>query len=102
MNETLETLYLYDLPKNVFEAATKENIQTQERKSKYERKPVLIKVLALFNYWCNQMEKFIATVKMFLVTSLIYAISQPTRNVPTMFPYGPILVETSRAILGPK
>ena len=26
--ETLEILYIYDLPKNFFEAATKENLQT--------------------------------------------------------------------------
>ena len=31
--------------KNVFEAATKENRQTHHRKSRYERKPVLIKLL---------------------------------------------------------
>ena len=26
--ETLETLYIYELPRNIFEAATKENLQT--------------------------------------------------------------------------
>ena len=54
--------------KNVFEAATKENHQTHHRKSRYERKPVLIKLLTLFNYWSNQMEKSIAAVKIFLLT----------------------------------
>ena len=31
--------------------------------SRYERKPVLIKLLTLFNYWSNQMGKLIAAVK---------------------------------------
>ena len=48
--ETLEMLYIYDLPRYFYEAATKENLQTQQRKSKYGRKPVLIKSLTLFNY----------------------------------------------------
>ena len=50
------------------EAATKENLRSYQRKSRYERKPVLIKLLTLFNYWLNQIEKFIATVKIFLLT----------------------------------
>ena len=33
-----------------FEAATKENLRTYQRKSKYGRKPVLIKLLTFFNY----------------------------------------------------
>ena len=55
--ETLESLYVSDLANNVFEAATKENLQTYQRKFKYGKKPVLIKLLKLFNYWSNQMEK---------------------------------------------
>ena len=58
-------------PTNIFEAATKgpkEILRTYQRKSRYERKPVLIKLLALFNYWSNQMEKLIAAVKIFLLT----------------------------------
>ena len=57
-----------DLPKNFFEAVTKEKPQTYQRKSRYERKPVLIKLLTLCNYWSNQMEKLIAAVKIFLLT----------------------------------
>ena len=30
--------------------------------------PVLIKLLTLFNYWCNQMQKLIAAVKIFFLT----------------------------------
>ena len=54
-------------PNNFFEPATKENL-TYQRKSKYERKTVLIKLLTLFNYWSNEMEKLIADVKIFLFT----------------------------------
>ena len=57
-----------DLPKNVFEAATKENLQTYQRKSKCGRKPVLKKLLTLFNYLSNEMEKLIAAFKIFLLT----------------------------------
>ena len=60
-----------DQPNNIFEAATKgpeENLPTYQRKSRYERKPVLIKSLTLFNYWSNQMEKLIAAVKIFFLT----------------------------------
>ena len=57
-----------DLTKNVFEAAVKENLLTYQRKVKYGRKPVVIKLLTLFNYWSNQMEKLIAAVKIFLLT----------------------------------
>ena len=48
--ETLETLYIYDLPRNFYEVATKVNLQNQQRKSKHGRKHVLIKLLTLFNY----------------------------------------------------
>ena len=54
--------------KELFEPATKENLQTCQRKSKYGRKPVLIKLSTLFSYWSNQMEKPIAAVKIFLLT----------------------------------
>ena len=54
-------------PNNFFEPATKENL-TYQRKFKYERKTVLIKLLTLFNYWSNQMEELIADVKIFLFT----------------------------------
>ena len=47
---------------------TKENLRTYQRKSRYEKKPVLIKLLTLLNYWSNQMEKLIAAVKTFLLT----------------------------------
>ena len=46
----------------------KENIRSYPRKSKDGRKPVLMKLLTLLNYWCNQMEKLIAAVKIFLLT----------------------------------
>ena len=45
-------LYMCDQPNNIFEAATKgpkENLPTYHRESRYERKPVLIKLLTLFN-----------------------------------------------------
>ena len=61
-------LYIFDLPNNFFEAATKENLQTYQRKSIYRRKPVMMKLLTLFNYLSNQMEKVIAAVKIFLLT----------------------------------
>ena len=64
-------LYICDLQKNIFEAATegpKENLRTYQRKFRYERNPVLIKLLTFFNNWSNQMEKLIATVKIFLLT----------------------------------
>ena len=62
-----------DLRKNFFEAVTERNFQTYQRKSKCRRKPVLLKLLTLFNYWSNQMEKLIGTVKIFLLTWLTYA-----------------------------
>ena len=64
-------LFIWDLTNNIFEAATKgpkENLRTYQKKSRYERKSVLIKLLALFNYWSNQMEKITASVKTFLLT----------------------------------
>ena len=61
-------IYICDLPKNFLEAATKENLQTYQGKSRYERKSVLIKLLRLFNYWSKQMEKLIAAVEIFLFT----------------------------------
>ena len=61
-------LYICDLPNNFFEAATKENLQIYQRKSIYRRKPVMMKLLTLFNYLFNQMEKVIAAVKIFLLT----------------------------------
>ena len=54
--------------KELFEAATKENLQTYQRKSRYGRKPVLIKLSTLFSYWSNQMAKLIAAVKILLLT----------------------------------
>ena len=63
--------YICDQVNNIFEAATKghtENLTTYQRKFRYERKPLLIKLLTLFNYWSNQMEKLIAAVKIFLLT----------------------------------
>ena len=53
--------------KELWEAAMKESLPTYQRKSRYERKPVLMKLLS-FNYWFNQMEKLIAAVKIFLLT----------------------------------
>ena len=50
------------------EVAAKENPQTYQRKPRYERKPVLIKLLTLFNYWSNQIEKLIAAVKVSFLT----------------------------------
>ena len=61
-------LYIYDLSRNFLKIATKENLQTKQRKSKYGTKPVLIKLLTLFNYWSNQMERLTAAVKIFLLT----------------------------------
>ena len=46
--------------------ATKENLRTYQRKSKYGRKLMLIKLLMMFNYWSNHKEKLIAAVKIFL------------------------------------
>ena len=63
-------IYICNLSKNFFETVTKENPRTYQRKSKYGSKPVLIKLLMLFNYWSNQMEKLFATVKIFLHTGL--------------------------------
>ena len=60
-------LQICDLPTTFSEAATKENLQTFQRKSKYERKSVLIMLLTLFSYWHNHMEKLIAPVKIFLL-----------------------------------
>ena len=64
--------YIYATYKiNIFEVATegpKENLRTYQRKSRYERKPALIKLLTLLNYWSNHMEKLIAAVKIFLLT----------------------------------
>ena len=56
-------LYISNLPNNISAAATKgpkENLRTYQRKSRYERRPVLIKLVTLFNYWTNHMEKLIA------------------------------------------
>ena len=61
-------LYICDLPNTFFEAATKENLQTYQRKSRYRRKPGVMKLLTLFNYLSNQMEKVTAAVKIFLLT----------------------------------
>ena len=61
-------LYIYDLSRNFLKIATKENLQTKQRKSKYGTKLVLIKFLTLFNYWSNQMERLTAAVKIFLLT----------------------------------
>ena len=60
--------YVCDLPKNLFETATKINIRTYQRKSKIGRKPVLIKLLTLFDYWSSQMEKLNAAIQIFLLT----------------------------------
>ena len=57
-----------ELPKNFLKAATKENLQTYQRKPKYGKKPVLIKLLKMFNYWTNQIEKLITAVKILLLT----------------------------------
>ena len=53
--------------KEIFEGATKENLRTYQRKSKYGRESVLVKLLTLFGYWSNQVEKLIAAVKIFLL-----------------------------------
>ena len=70
--ETSRGLYICNLTKNSFKAAMKEelkeNIRSYPRKSKDGRKPVLMKLLTLLNYWCNQMEKLIAAVKIILLT----------------------------------
>ena len=47
--------------KELFEAVIKENLRTYQRKSKYG-KPILIKSLKLFSYWCNQMEELTTAV----------------------------------------
>ena len=41
---------------------------TKENRNIEENCVLLIKLLTLFNYWSNQMEKLIATVKIFLLT----------------------------------
>ena len=45
----------------------------EENPNIYGWKPVLIKLLRLFNYWSNQMEKLTAAVKIFLLTRLIFS-----------------------------
>ena len=57
------------LPKNFFEAATKERKSSNlPKKTQIWKRPMLIKLLTLFSYWSNQMEKLIAAVKIFLLT----------------------------------
>ena len=69
---TPEALHICDLSENISEAATKENLQTYQRKSNYGRTPVLIKLLTLLDYWSNQMEKLIAAIKIFIRTLLVH------------------------------
>ena len=57
--------------KEIFEGATKENLRTYQRKSKYEREPVLAKLLTLFGYWSNQVEKLIALVYRFIIKNFM-------------------------------
>ena len=45
--ETPETLNTCDLPKNFFETATKENLQTYQRKAKYWKK---LRVLMIYHF----------------------------------------------------
>ena len=57
-----EKRYIYMRPnKELFEAAIKGNLRTYQRKSKYG-KHILIKLLKLLSYWCNQMEELTAAV----------------------------------------
>ena len=63
-------IYICRLPKNFFEAATKENIRTYQKKSKYGRKPLFINLLKFSNYGSNQVKKLIAAVKIFLLRLL--------------------------------
>ena len=64
--ETPETLHICDLTRSFFETATKENLRANQGKYKYDRKTV--DKLLTFNYWSNQTEKYIVTIKMFLQT----------------------------------
>ena len=53
-----------------FEAVTKRKPLSLQKKTEILKKTcvLLIKLLTLFNYWSNQMEKLIAVVKIFLLT----------------------------------
>ena len=47
---TPEALHICDLSENISEAATKENLQTYQRKFNYGKTPVLVKLLTLLDY----------------------------------------------------
>ena len=59
---TAKEQFLKQLLKTIFEPAKKNPNMVE--------KHVLIKLMTLFNYWSNQMEKLIAAVKIFLLTWL--------------------------------
>ena len=49
--------------KELFGSSYERKPSNLPKKSRYERKPVLIKLLTLFNYWSNQMEKLLLLLK---------------------------------------
>ena len=67
--ETRETFNICDIPKNFFEAATKETFKPAKKtlSIKVNLRFLIIKLLML-NYWPKQMEKLTAAVKIFLFT----------------------------------
>ena len=54
--------------KELFGSSYERKPSNLPKKSKYEWKRVLIKLLTLFNNWSNQMEKLVAAVQTFLLT----------------------------------
>ena len=68
VKETPEFFNICNLPNNFFEKATKKAFKlTKENQNIEENRVLLIKLLMLFNFWFNQMEKLIAAVKFFLL-----------------------------------
>ena len=55
--------YIYATYERIFEAGTKENLQTYQRKFNYGRKPVLINLLTLFNYWSIRWRSLLLPLK---------------------------------------
>ena len=61
-------IYICDQTKNIFEAARE--LSNLPKNIQIWKKTCANKVITLFNYWSNQMEKLIAAVKIFLLTRL--------------------------------
>ena len=65
----LKTFNICDLPKYFVKQLLKETLRTYQKTPEILKKTcvLLIKLLTLFNYWSNQMEKVIAAVNIFLL-----------------------------------